>query len=119
AAGDQDIHGQADQLAPVGAHPIGIAGGPANLDLDVAALDPPELVELLAQRRISSLSLRIALGVDQDHAQPSDALALLRARGGRPKNRRRHRRAAEQRDELAPLHSITSSRVLEAPAASR
>jgi hypothetical protein len=78
AAGDQDIHGQADQLATVGAHPIGIAGGPANLDLDVAALDPPELVELHAQRRISRLSLRIALGVDQDHAEP--AHALLRAR---------------------------------------
>src|SRR5262245_15873860 len=33
------------------------------------------------------------------------ALALLRARRERPG----YRRAAEQRDELAPLHSITSS----------
>src|SRR5262249_46218942 len=35
--------------------------------------------------------------------------ALLRARRERPKQRRRRRHAAEERDELAPLHSITSS----------
>src|SRR5262249_37302397 len=35
--------------------------------------------------------------------------ALLRARRKRPKQRRGRRRAAEERDELAPLHSITSS----------
>src|SRR5262249_38298722 len=34
---------------------------------------------------------------------------LLRARRGRPKNGRRARRAAEQRDELAAIHSITLS----------
>jgi len=40
------------------------------------------------------------------HADPPHALALLRARRERP----RDRRAAEQRDELATLdHSITSS----------
>ena len=36
---------------------------------------------------------------------PSHALALLRPRRERPRNRR----TAEQREELAPLHSITSS----------
>src|SRR5262252_7660668 len=38
------------------------------------------------------------------HADASHALALLRARRQRPR-----RRAAEKRDERAPLHSITSS----------
>ena len=40
-----------------------------------------------------------------EHADAPHPLALLRARRERP----RSRRAAEQRDELAPLHSITSS----------
>jgi hypothetical protein len=36
----------------------------------------------------------------QQHADPPHPLALLRARRERP----RHRRAAEQRDELAAFH---------------
>jgi hypothetical protein len=39
------------------------------------------------------------------HADPPHPLALLRARREWP----RDRRAAEQRDEIAPVHSITSS----------
>jgi hypothetical protein len=42
----------------------------------------------------------IKLSADAPHS-----LALLRARRERPRNRR----ATEERDELAPLHSITSS----------
>ena len=42
--------------------------------------------------------------VRHKHANASHPLALLRARRERPR-----RRAAEKRDELAPLHSITSS----------
>ena len=40
-----------------------------------------------------------------EHADAPHPLGLLRARRERP----RRRRTAEQRDELAPLHSITSS----------
>src|SRR5262245_15650665 len=40
-----------------------------------------------------------------EHADTGDPARLLRARSDRP----RRRRAAEQRDELASLHSITSS----------
>jgi hypothetical protein len=40
----------------------------------------------------------------QQHADPPHPLALLRARRERPSSR-----AAEQRDELASFHSITSS----------
>ena len=40
-----------------------------------------------------------------EHADAPHPLALLRPRRDRP----RRRRAAEQRDELAPFHSITSS----------
>src|SRR5262249_13995918 len=51
------------------------------------------------------LHFRIALGQAHQHADPPHTLGgLLRARHERPR-----RRAAEQRDELAPPHSITSS----------
>src|SRR5262249_50059814 len=46
------------------------------------------------------LHLRIILGERIQHANPSDALALLRARRERP----RRRAAADERDELSPPH---------------
>jgi hypothetical protein len=50
------------------------------------------------------LSLRIVRRQIHEHADASDALGLLRARRKRPR-----RCGAEQRDELASFHSITSS----------
>src|SRR5262249_35747111 len=50
-------------------------------------------------------SVRIALGNLNEHADAPERGLLLRPRRERP----RHRRAAEQRDELTALHSITSS----------
>src|SRR4030095_6311537 len=58
-----------------------------------------------AERCHAVLTLRIVGRVRHEHADAPHPLALLRARRQRP----RDRRAAEQRDELAPLHSITSS----------
>src|SRR5262249_6803473 len=57
------------------------------------------------ERCETGLKHRIVRGAGQEDADPPHALALLRARRERP----RGRRAAEQRYELAPLHSITSS----------
>src|SRR5262249_24239445 len=53
-------------------------------------------------RREAGLGLWVLLSVTDKHSEPP---RLLRPRPERP---RRHR-AAEERDELAPLHSITSS----------
>src|SRR5262249_49298843 len=50
---------------------------------------------------------RIVRGGGHQHADASHLLALLPARCERP----RRRCAAKQRDELSPLHSITSSAV--------
>src|SRR5262245_53241467 len=61
---------------------------------------------LLPERRRPCVRVGIALCLDHQHADVPHPLALLRARRERPR-----RRAAEQRDELAPLHSITSSAV--------
>jgi len=58
------------------------------------------LSEPLQKRRNARLPFQVAFRKVHQHANPSLSLKLLRARPERP----RHRRAAEQRDELAPLH---------------
>src|SRR5262249_8503595 len=57
-----------------------------------------------AQDLFESRSFLRPLGFAQEHADPP---RLLRASGVR--HRDRDRRAADERDELAPSHSITSS----------
>jgi hypothetical protein len=53
----------------------------------------------------AGLRFRLVRGRIHQHPDAADPLRLLRARSERP----RHRRAAEERDELAAFHSITSS----------
>ena len=65
----------------------------------------PNCCQPLQERPDAGLKFRIVRGCGQEHADAPHPLALLRARRQRP----RRRRAAEQRDELAPVHSITSS----------
>ena len=68
-----------------------------------ATVDPAEFVEPLNKSiDPSAMGCRRARGQQPDGRQLA---RLLRARRKRPSRRR----AAEQRDELAPLHSITSS----------
>src|SRR5262245_36120592 len=57
------------------------------------------------ERCETGLKHRIVRGSGQEHADAPHALAPLRPRGERPRSRRH----AEQRDELAADHSITSS----------
>src|SRR5262249_18004164 len=59
----------------------------------------------LRKRRDPCERIGIVRARTHEHADAPHALALLRARRERPSRRR----AAEQRDERAPLHSITSS----------
>src|SRR5262245_33772556 len=58
----------------------------------------------MQERFHARLRLRIVLSDIHEHADAPHALALLRARGERPRGR-----AAEQRDEVAAPHSMTSS----------
>src|SRR5215475_3468641 len=80
----------------------------AIFDQDVAASRPSELPEPLSEILKITLRVRVILGDPQQYRDPphSDHRRrwLLRPRRERP----RGRRAAEQRDELAPPHSITS-----------
>src|SRR5215468_5748484 len=64
----------------------------------------PNLLQPLQKCRVANLHLRVVCGERHEHAHAPHGLALLRARCERP-----HSRAAEQRDERAPPHSITSS----------
>src|SRR5262249_44394542 len=81
-------------------------GGPARIDPYVATYSPTQQSQPLMERCEASLEYRIACGCGQEHADPPHAPVLLGSRYERP----RRRRAAEQRDELAPPHhSITSS----------
>jgi hypothetical protein len=87
-------------------HQRRVARCPANVDPNVAAFHPPELLEFVSECGDEGPSLPVALGKAHQHADPPHPVALLRARCERPR-----RRAADERDELAPVHSITSSAV--------
>ena len=88
-----------------GPHPVNIAGGPTNVHPYVSAVGPTQFRKPLREPGQLGLCLKIVFAVRHQHADPPHSLALLRPRRERP----RRCRAAEQRDELAPLHSITSS----------
>jgi len=104
AVGNDDVWGKREQFRRVFAIALRIARAPACVDPQVCADGPPQLLQALRERHEAGLSFRIVCGKGQEHADAPHPLALLRARRDRPHDRR----AAEQRDELAPLHhSIT------------
>src|SRR6516162_550714 len=80
------------------AHALGIkiAGAPAVVDLHIAAFDPAQLPQALHKGLDAKPVLRIFDA--HQHADPPHPLGLLRACRERP----RRRRAADERDELAP-----------------
>src|SRR5262245_62287920 len=77
---------------------------PAEVNTHVAADAPARFLQPLQECRETPLSFRIFCGEVHEDADAAHFLSLLRTRPNRPR-----RRAAEQRDELAALHSITSS----------
>src|SRR5262245_51774923 len=93
------------QLCCVPANFIGFGRGPARVDLHVAADAPAGLLETLQERAEAGLKFPIVRSRGQENANEARLLALLRAHRERP----RGSRAADERDELAALHSITSS----------
>src|SRR5262249_50109695 len=105
AGRQDDIRRQRDQFRREFANAIGIARAPAVIDLHIPADGPARLLQPLMESREACLTFRIIGGEIHQHADAPHPLRLLRARRERPCRRR----AAEQRDELAPFHSITSS----------
>src|SRR5262249_8834865 len=104
ATGQKGIRGKRDQFRRILALAIDIVLAPAGLDPHIA-VTPAQLPQDLPERRYAGLTLWIVGGHVHQHADPAHPFGLLRARRERP----RCCRAAEQRDELAPFHSITSS----------
>src|SRR5215471_394886 len=99
------------QLCCVPANFIGFGRGPARVDLHVAADAPAGLLETLQERAEAGLKFPIVRSRGQENANEAHLLALLRPRRNRPSRRR----AAEQRDELAARHSITSPAMASSP----
>src|SRR6516164_2392446 len=76
-----------------------------NIEPDVEAIGPAEHRKPLLQCIDPGLTFSIVLCERLQHGDPPHLIGLLRARRERP----RRGCAAEQRDEVAPLHSSTSS----------
>src|SRR5262249_43819222 len=99
-----DFRRKRDQFFRVSANPRRITATPSDFKLHIAIFGPTQLMQQLYEHRETSL-LGCRFGRTHEHADPSHPVGLLRPRRERP----RRRSAAQQRDELAPLHSITSS----------
>src|SRR5262249_55304165 len=100
--GQDDVRRKRDQFCRVFAAVGGIRG-PTIVDPRVAAGGPSELFQALKESRWTGFSFPIVPRPRPWQPQGPPPL-LLRARRERPRGS-----AAEQRDELAPPHSITSS----------
>src|SRR5215470_16659313 len=104
ASGQDDVRFECNHFGHILANKVWIgAHSKAVFEPDVAPFNPSQLLQRLLECRIAGCGTEIA-----DTAHDADAphsLGLLRARRARP----RDYRAAEQRDEVAPSHSITSS----------
>src|SRR5262249_48698409 len=96
---------EGDQLGCVFAHGRGLAVSPAIVDLHILSDCPARLLQGLRESRQASVPFRIVRGKRREHA---DAPYLLRPL---PPRRERPRRycGAEQRDEVAAVHWITSA----------
>src|SRR5262249_58928025 len=81
---------------------VDTARGPADVKARIAAVGPAQFRQPLDESGELSPSPRIALVRTQEHADAAHLLRLLRPRAKRP-----HRCAAEERNELAAGHSIT------------
>src|SRR5262245_41973022 len=77
---------------------IGIRRCPAGIDLHISADGPTKRLQPLQEGSEPCLIMRIVRRCGDEHADAAHPLALLRP----PRMRPRGRRAAEQRDELAP-----------------
>src|SRR5262249_7114915 len=102
--GQNDVRGERHQFRSVFTRGIGIPATPAVVDPDVLADRPPQLLQTLRKRREAGVRLWIVGLHGHQHTDAPHPFGLLRARRERPRGR-----AADQRDELAALHSITSS----------
>ncbi len=103
AVTEDDVGRERQQRLRIFTHESQIAAGPAYVDACRRALRPTQALEPVKHGPKPAL---IGRGLDRahQHRDPTRTGGLLRARRERPR-----RRAADERDELAAPHSITSS----------
>src|SRR5216684_6789780 len=100
---ENDIDFQPDELGCEFGEAFAASLRPAIFDRDGVSFDPPELAQSLHKSGGQlALPCRRSRAQEPDGRQPPRLLRARRERPGRC-------RAAEERDELAPIHSITSS----------
>src|SRR6202043_1896720 len=99
-----DVGFQVNQLLRDRSYPIDVTAAPTKVHPHVAAIGPTQVRKRLRERRDAKLHRRIVFVERHEHTDAPHPLRLLRLRSERPRCR-----ATEQRDELAPFHSITSS----------
>src|SRR6516165_6687158 len=104
ARGQNDIWRQRYPFRCIVAIVFEIGCGKAVINPHIVAVGPAQLLQPLLECRKAYLVFLIAHTRGREHADTPHPLALLRTRRKQPPHR-----AAEQHDELAPLHSITSS----------
>src|SRR5262249_19337138 len=102
--GEDNLRIERDQLGRISRQVREGADAPAIIDPQVASNRPARFRKPLQERQQARLRFRIVRTAVHEHADAPHALALLSACSERPR-----RRAAEKRDEVAALHSITSS----------
>jgi hypothetical protein len=90
---------QADQLLRERSYSIDVTAGPTKVDPHVATIGPTQARKRLRERREAGLPLGIVFVARHEHADAAHSLALLRASRKGPS-----RRAAEEGDEIAPVH---------------
>src|SRR5262245_6378601 len=104
-AREDEIRRRCDELLRMNLHKLGIPARPAIIKPNVATFLPPELRQSFTEGREAGSRFWIVFHRWRDDSNSTDSIILLRGHRDRP----RSRRAAKQRDEIAPLHSITSS----------
>src|SRR5262245_26494113 len=105
ARGEDNVRRNGRKLRCVPLKKVWLARGPSIVDLHIPPVDPTQRLQSFSKRLGARNRDWVVSSQVHQRADTSHALALLRPRRDRPCRSR----AAEQRDELAPDHSITSS----------
>src|SRR5262249_4875609 len=93
-----------DKVRGCGANEVHVVAGPALVELGVDARRPTTFSQLLAEGAHAHLHFRVCRRGRRPNSPPAPPPAFPRARRERP-----CRRTANEPDELAAPHSITSS----------
>src|SRR5262249_19195001 len=107
--GQNHVRRERQKLLAISLKASGVARCPAGENPPTVAVSPAGLLKPLDKGHDARLSFRLVRGQIHQHANATHPLRLLRARGKRPRRERPRHRTTGQRDELAALHSITSS----------